>query len=441
MVVWNSTTCEAFNSGPRDPEDFNSVITEHVSLELGNCHRLHKSENEAAKAEMQELKQQPKPTGASVESRIEELRNISSAGQGSGEVILDSLEILLSYSSAVGDDGSAEINTPRQWTVSEQQNFIDTIEAAVEPGNLEEASRGVGGATERTKLMKDVSADFVSLTLALATGMLRDATPGAVKTAKSGGLEVRAVRDAKTDLVGKKHTFEGAGSSAGAELYLPTSFATEGKLPATVDLVVHTNPTIWGRSSFESETGVEFLSRSQGIAIVDSTDGSEVAISGLQTPIEITIPLTTNISATDQLACRFWNVAAVTWDRTGCTLRSQSASSATCACNHLTEFAVTTLGGGESLQPGDREADPNTDAGASSSNPLPMVVGGVVGALLLVAVVAGVVVHTRKAPVGTNQPMRARMDTENPMAAGGKGTKMQANPSFDASKLEGADEI
>jgi hypothetical protein len=407
--------------------------------ELDKCYRVHQADNSVAEADLAELKKRPAPTGTTVELRIEELRDVSITGQGSAVVITDSLEILKNYSSAIGDGrtSSGDAKKPRQWTGSEQKSFIDTIEAAVEPGNLEVASRDVGDVAKRTKLMKDVSEDFDSLTQTLATGMLRGATLGAVQTVKSGELRLSAVRNTKASFVGKRHKFETGGPASG--VYLPS--ALDARLPATIDLVAHTNPTIWSKTDYESKTGVEFLSMAEGITIVDPADGSEVAISGLPTDqaIEITIPLTTNVSSSTKLVCRFWDVAAATWDTAGCVVSGQNMSSVTCACTHLTEFAATTLGTDESLDTDSKVGDKVGEPGAASGSSVGPIVGGVIGGLALVALVAAVVVRNKQrhsVAAGQAQAQetaeRTRTETRNPM---------QCSPSFDASKMESADEL
>ena len=70
-------------------------------------------------------------------------------------------------------------------------------------------------------------------------------------------------------------------------------------------------------------------------------DGSAMPVTGLSTPINITIALPSVLPSTVAPSCQFWSGSA--WSTTGCTTIITGPSSVICQCTHLTDFAVFTV--------------------------------------------------------------------------------------------------
>jgi hypothetical protein len=141
----------------------------------------------------------------------------------------------------------------------------------------------------------------------------------------------------------QEFTYSAARLREGAEQAYNFS-QTQIRLPAgAFDLQNKTLSVIqYASNPYQAVSGQKLNSQVVAIIIADLA-GNETAIRDLEQTINFTIPLA-NYSSEVRAACVYWDTATSAWQTDGCALTALAPTEATCACNHLTDFAIAPIG-------------------------------------------------------------------------------------------------
>jgi hypothetical protein len=241
------------------------------------------------------------------------------------------------------------------------QSVVEAIATTFHKGNLERATRSIISKAERKSLWTNMSAEFETLTELVAFSGLKaraltswsrkltaaiadgeDRLLPVMKEWSSAAIDVRVANATSSAIGGAK--FAGNSTRGDAQFDFPVSIAAVLS-SETIILVAHTSSTIWSQEDFEAENkDMQFASAVHGLSLFNP-DESKVYVSGLVEPILVRIPLewptATGAPIPRSIAqCRHWDAGEGVWSASGCKVVEFTTSSVTCACTHLTDFAV-----------------------------------------------------------------------------------------------------
>ncbi|PRP75515.1 hypothetical protein PROFUN_15664, partial [Planoprotostelium fungivorum] len=138
----------------------------------------------------------------------------------------------------------------------------------------------------------------------------------------------------------------------------------------------------------QSEQNLTFVGDVVGLSVY-TDNGTEISVKNTSKPISIQIGLSPNNYNLSDLQCVWWSENETKWSPEGCTIHPTPGldGTASCDCNHLTNFTVTKI------------PTPNSQPTINTASaPTGAIVGGVIGgiAAICLVVVAAIIVARRQ---------------------------------------------
>jgi hypothetical protein len=328
---------------------------ENATAQIEKCDSMLEAQNAIAAEKLAHIAALPPANATTVAARLELLKDAAIDAQGSRKLVEQTVNALLSYSALLDEI------TDESELAAASQSVVEAIATTFHKGNLQTATRSIISKAERKSLWTNMSAEFETLTELVAFSGLKtkaltswsrrltaaiadgeDRLLPVMKHWSSAAVDVRVTNATSSAIGGAK--FAGNSTRGDAQFDFPVSIAAVLPSEASI-LVAHTSSTIWSQEDFEAENkDMQFASAVHGLSIFNP-DESKVSVSGLVEPILVRIPLewptATGAPIPRSIAqCRYWDAGEGIWSASGCKVIELTTSSVTCACTHLTEFAV-----------------------------------------------------------------------------------------------------
>ncbi len=221
---------------------------------------------------------------------------------------------------------------------------------------------GYGSSSDQAAVSKQITA---ALTLAATDGarLLSMNGPdntlcGSPDCSASPGVFTSKLVSPQFLVAGK---LESSASSMASIVVKPQVLQDIPALASASSVTVHMFrwPNLW------KPNDLAFISGMHSVSF--KADFADTAVAGLEAPVEITIPVDTDVEKNQtHWSCMWWT--GTEWSKTGCTAKAASATTVTCACNHLTEFSVSVDNSQSVCGDGRRTGKEKCDDGNAADN-------------------------------------------------------------------------